>query len=40
VRTKAIPKAQRRKDWLRPLWILGMLLYMYAAKFNLVHHGS
>ena len=28
VRTSAIPKALRRKDWLRPLWLLGMLLYM------------
>ena len=28
VRTSAIPKASRRKDWLRPLWLLGMLLYM------------
>ena len=28
VRTAAIPKAARRRDWLRPLWLLGMLLYM------------
>jgi hypothetical protein len=28
VRTKAIPKNQRRRDWLRPLWLLGMVLYM------------
>lgn len=28
VQTSAIPKAQRRKDWLRPLWLLGMILYM------------
>lgn len=28
VRTSAIPKASRRKDWLRPLWLLGMVLYM------------
>ena len=28
VRTSAIPKASRRKDWLRPLWLLGMILYM------------
>lgn len=31
VRTSAIPKAARRKDWLRPLWLLGMILYMCAA---------
>jgi hypothetical protein len=31
VRTKAIPKAQRRRDWLRPLWLLGMVLYMCAV---------
>jgi hypothetical protein len=30
VRTSAIPKASRRRDWLRPLWLLGMLLYMCA----------
>jgi magnesium transporter len=30
VRTMAIPKASRRRDWLRPLWLLGMLLYMYV----------
>ena len=28
VRTRAIPKSERKKDWLRPLWLLGMLLYM------------
>ena len=28
VRTSAIPKSARRRDWLRPLWLLGMLLYM------------
>jgi len=28
VRTKAIPKSARKRDWLRPLWLLGMLLYM------------
>ena len=28
VRTSAIPKAARRRDWLRPLWLLGMILYM------------
>lgn len=31
VRTNAIPKAARRRDWLRPLWLLGMLLYMSAS---------
>ncbi|KAK0461173.1 uncharacterized protein EV420DRAFT_1530703 [Desarmillaria tabescens] len=30
VRTQAIPKASRRKDWLRPLWLLGMLLYILS----------
>ncbi|KAF9450404.1 hypothetical protein P691DRAFT_810345 [Macrolepiota fuliginosa MF-IS2] len=30
VRTSAIPKAARRKDWLRPLWLLGMLLYILS----------
>jgi hypothetical protein len=29
VRTSVIPKASRRADWARPLWLLGMLLYMY-----------
>lgn len=28
VRTSAVPKAARAKDWFRPLWLLGMLLYM------------
>lgn len=26
--TSAIPKSARKKDWMRPLWLLGMLLYM------------
>ncbi|ESK97094.1 hypothetical protein Moror_6315 [Moniliophthora roreri MCA 2997] len=30
VRTSTIPKASRRKDWLRPLWLLGMLLYILS----------
>jgi len=30
VRTSAIPKASRRKDWLRPLWLLGMILYILS----------
>ncbi|CAA7259134.1 unnamed protein product [Cyclocybe aegerita] len=30
VRTSAIPKAARRKDWMRPLWLLGMLLYILS----------
>jgi len=30
VRTNAIPKASRRRDWLRPLWLLGMLLYILS----------
>lgn len=32
VRTSTIPKAERRRDWLRPLWLLGMLLYMYVQR--------
>ncbi|TBU44692.1 hypothetical protein BD309DRAFT_957782 [Dichomitus squalens] len=30
VRTSAIPKSARRQDWLRPLWLLGMLLYILS----------
>ncbi|KAH8093965.1 hypothetical protein BXZ70DRAFT_896986 [Cristinia sonorae] len=30
VRTSAIPKAARKKDWLRPLWLLGMILYILS----------
>ncbi|KAJ6593981.1 hypothetical protein B0H19DRAFT_918238 [Mycena capillaripes] len=30
VRTSTIPKASRRKDWARPLWLLGMLLYILS----------
>ncbi|KAI0051182.1 hypothetical protein FA95DRAFT_1554753 [Auriscalpium vulgare] len=30
VHTMAIPKSARRKDWLRPLWLLGMLLYILS----------
>ncbi|KAK2463221.1 hypothetical protein APHAL10511_004876 [Amanita phalloides] len=30
VRTSAVPKASRRKDWMRPLWLLGMLLYILS----------
>ena len=28
VRTSAIPKHARKRDWMRPLWLLGMVLYM------------
>jgi hypothetical protein len=28
VRTSSLPKASRKKEWLRPLWLLGMILYM------------
>ena len=28
VRTSVIPKSARRKVYLRPLWLLGMILYM------------
>ncbi|KAH9994928.1 hypothetical protein BJV74DRAFT_341485 [Russula compacta] len=30
VRTKAIPKSARKRAWLRPLWLLGMLLYILS----------
>ncbi|KAI0682982.1 hypothetical protein BC835DRAFT_1397425 [Cytidiella melzeri] len=30
VRTSAIPKAERKRDWLRPLWLLGMILYILS----------
>ncbi|KAG1862586.1 hypothetical protein DFJ58DRAFT_775862 [Suillus subalutaceus] len=30
VRTSTIPKSARRRDWLRPLWILGMVLYILS----------
>ncbi|KAJ7783262.1 hypothetical protein B0H16DRAFT_1357895 [Mycena metata] len=30
VRTSVIPKASRRKDWARPLWLLGMVLYILS----------
>ncbi|KAF8630685.1 hypothetical protein AX15_002828 [Amanita polypyramis BW_CC] len=30
VRTSAIPKASRQKDWMRPLWLLGMILYILS----------
>ncbi|KAG9221054.1 hypothetical protein CCMSSC00406_0005507 [Pleurotus cornucopiae] len=28
--TSAIPKSARKKDWMRPLWLLGMLLYILS----------
>ncbi|KAG0706124.1 hypothetical protein DFH29DRAFT_903765 [Suillus ampliporus] len=30
VRTSTIPKSARRRDWLRPLWLLGMVLYILS----------
>ncbi|CCM05004.1 uncharacterized protein FIBRA_07203 [Fibroporia radiculosa] len=30
VRTSVIPREQRRRDWLRPLWLLGMVLYILS----------
>jgi len=30
VRTRAIPKSERKRDLLRPLWLLGMLLYILS----------
>ncbi|KIJ39500.1 hypothetical protein M422DRAFT_68829 [Sphaerobolus stellatus SS14] len=29
-RQASIPKSARRRDWLRPLWLLGMLLYILS----------
>ncbi|KAF8493638.1 hypothetical protein JB92DRAFT_2998388 [Gautieria morchelliformis] len=29
-RQAALPKSSRRRDWLRPLWLLGMLLYILS----------
>ncbi|KAI0661098.1 hypothetical protein C8Q70DRAFT_693670 [Cubamyces menziesii] len=31
VRTSAIPKSARRREFLRPLWLLGMILYITLA---------
>jgi hypothetical protein len=28
VRSSVVPKSDRKKDWMRPLWLLGMFLYM------------
>ncbi|KAJ7188151.1 hypothetical protein C8R46DRAFT_1053815 [Mycena filopes] len=30
VRTRALPISSRRKDWARPLWLLGMVLYILS----------
>ncbi|KIM69251.1 hypothetical protein SCLCIDRAFT_1208675 [Scleroderma citrinum Foug A] len=30
VRTSSIPKHARKRDWLRPLWLLGMILYVLS----------
>ncbi|KAF6761236.1 hypothetical protein DFP72DRAFT_804394 [Ephemerocybe angulata] len=30
VRMSAVPKTQRTRDWMRPLWLLGMLLYILS----------
>ncbi|TFK44773.1 hypothetical protein BDQ12DRAFT_621156 [Crucibulum laeve] len=30
VRTSAVPKSARKNDWMRPLWLLGMLLYILS----------
>lgn len=30
VRSSAVPKSARKKGWLRPLWLLGMLLYILS----------
>ncbi|KZT43473.1 hypothetical protein SISSUDRAFT_1057486 [Sistotremastrum suecicum HHB10207 ss-3] len=30
IRTSALPKSARRSDWARPLWILGMFLYVVS----------
>ncbi|KAG5639411.1 hypothetical protein H0H81_002943 [Sphagnurus paluster] len=33
VRTSAVPKSARKKDWMRPLWLLGMLLYISLSEY-------
>lgn len=30
VRNEQVPREQRRKDWLRPLWIAGLTLYILS----------
>ncbi|KIY50320.1 hypothetical protein FISHEDRAFT_25614, partial [Fistulina hepatica ATCC 64428] len=30
VRTSAVPKSMRKRDWMRPLWLLGMFLYILS----------
>ena len=30
VRTMSLPKGSRKSDFLRPLWVLGMMLYMFV----------
>lgn len=30
VKTMELPKAQRRRDYLRPLWLFGMILYIMS----------
>lgn len=30
VRTSTVPKSARRADWLRPLWLLGIILYILS----------
>lgn len=30
VRTSTVPKSARRADWLRPLWLLGIVLYILS----------
>ncbi|KAF8664376.1 hypothetical protein AX16_000747 [Volvariella volvacea WC 439] len=30
VRTSTVPKSARKRDWMRPLWLLGMLLYILS----------
>lgn len=39
VRTSTTPKSERKKDWMRPLWLLGMFLYMLVdiTYLNVVH---
>lgn len=31
-RNTSLPKAQRKPDWMRPLWLVGMLSYMWVAR--------
>lgn len=34
LRQAALPKSSRKHEWARPLWLLGMLLYMCVSPFS------